>query len=193
MSSPVRTSPRRPPRRPAKSDAALASMGRRVAGAAIDMVLLVFISGVVASFLERATAGVTRVRIDAVTGERVVNAAIDLPPWLPLLLLVLLTAAYSIPLMALFGRTLGGWAMGIQCVREDSAGRLGWSLSARRWFLLYGAAGVLAFVPGIGPFSWILILLVGLSPLWDATRRLRGYADHAAQDIVVMAKASATR
>jgi hypothetical protein len=193
MSSPVRTSPRRPPRRPATSDAALASMGRRVAGAAIDMVLLVFISGVVASFLERATAGVTRVRIDAVTGERVVNAAIDLPPWLPLLLLVLLTAAYSIPLMALFGRTLGGWAMGIQCVREDSAGRLGWSLSARRWFLLYGAAGVLAFVPGIGPFSWILILLVGLSPLWDATRRLRGYADHAAQDIVVMAKASATR
>lgn len=193
MSSPVRTTPRRSPRRPATSDAALAPMGRRVAGAAIDMALLVFISGVLASFLDRATSGVTRVRIDAISGERMVNASIDLPTWLPLLLLVLLTAAYTIPLMALFGRTLGGWALGIQCVRADSGGRLGWSLSTRRWFLLYGAAGVLAFIPLIGPFSWILILVVGLSPLWDATRRLRGYADHAAQDVVVMAKPPATR
>ncbi|MEY3734326.1 MAG: hypothetical protein RL347_1685, partial [Actinomycetota bacterium] len=141
-----------------------------------------------AALLEGVTAGVTRVRIDAETGERSVDAALSLPAWLPLAVLVALTAAYTIVLMALWGRTLGGWAVGIRCVRADSGQRPGWRLSTRRWFMLYGAAGILAFVPVIGPFAWILTLIVGLSPLWDSTHRLRGYADHLGHDIVVMAE-----
>lgn len=192
MSSPVRTSPNRRRAPSPRSNAVLASLQRRVGGAAIDLALLVLVSGVTASLLERVTAGVTRVRIDAVSGQRSVESAISLPMWLPLALLVIFTAAYTICLMAIWGRTLGGWAVGIRCVRVDTGGRPGWPLSVRRWFMLYGAAGLLAFAPFIGPFAWVLTLIVGLSPLWDSTRRLRGYADHFGRDIVVMAKPGGT-
>ena len=186
MSSPVRTPASGRSSRAAKPPQALAPMSRRVTGAAIDMALLVFLAGTSASLLERMTAGVTRVRIDDESGLRYVEAGLSLPLWLPLALLVMFTAVYTIVLMATFGRTLGGWAVGIRCVRTDTGGRPGWSLSVRRWFLLYGAAGLLAFAPVIGPFAWILTLVVGLSPLWDATQRLRGYADHLGHDIVVL-------
>lgn len=189
MASQVRTpASRRSARSPRMPSLVLAPMQRRLGGAAIDMALLIVVSGIVASLLEGMTAGVTRVRIDAQTGERTVDAGLSLPAWLPLAVLVILTAAYTIVLMAVWGRTLGGWAVGIRCARADSGQRPGWQLSIRRWFILYGAAGVLAFVPVIGPFAWILTLVVGLSPLWDSTHRLRGYADHIGHDIVVMAE-----
>lgn len=189
MASQVRTpASRRPVRSSGAPTLVLAPMQRRLAGAAIDMVLLIAVAGIAASMLERATAGVTRVRIDAESGARTVDTALSLPPWFPLALLVALTAAYTIGLMAVWGRTLGGWAVGIRCVRADTGRRLGWQLSTRRWFILYGAAGILSFVPIIGPFAWILILVVGLSPLWDSTQRLRGYADHLGGDMVVMAE-----
>lgn len=193
MSSPVRTPARRRTSRTAKPPVLLAPMSRRVTGAAIDMALLIFLAGTSASLLERLTAGVTRVRIDQESGQRAVEAGLSLPLWLPLALLVTFTAAYTIVLMAVFGRTLGGWAVGIRCVRADTGGRPGWSLSVRRWFLLYGAAGLLAFAPVIGPFAWVLTLIVGLSPLWDATQRLRGYADHLGHDIVVLTPRGAGR
>ena len=186
MSSPVRTPASGRSSRAAKPPLSLAPMSRRVTGAVIDMALLIFVAGTSAALLERMTAGVTRVRIDEESGQRSVEAGLSLPLWLPLALLVVLTAVYTIVLMAVFGRTLGGWAVGIRCVRADTGGRPGWSLSVRRWFLLYGAAGLLAFAPVIGPFAWILTLVVGLSPLWDATHRLRGYADHLGHDIVVL-------
>ncbi|MEY2964636.1 MAG: hypothetical protein RLZZ228_449 [Actinomycetota bacterium] len=193
MSSPVRTPARRRTSRTAKPPVLLAPMSRRVTGAAIDMALLIFLAGTSASLLERLTAGVTRVRIDEESGQRAVEAGLSLPLWLPLALLVTFTAAYTIVLMAVFGRTLGGWAVGIRCVRADTGGRPRWSLSVRRWFLLYGAAGLLAFAPVIGPFAWVITLVVGLSPLWDATQRLRGYADHLGHDIVVLTPRGAGR
>lgn len=200
MTSPARTTVRKTAARPAdppgRTTPALAPMGRRVAGAAIDMVVLVLVSGILASALDRMTAGITRVRIDAASGERIVDAALRLPLWLPIAILVALTGVYTVVLMAVFGRTLGGWAMGIRCVRVDEPGGrggIGWSRATRRWFVLYGAAGLLAFFPFVGPFSWVLILVVGLSPLWDGTRCLRGYADHLGHDIVVMAAGSTSR
>lgn len=181
------SSTRRSPRTvsPSRTPLALAPIHKRVAGAAIDMVLLVTVAGVVSARLEGMTAGVTRVRIDAESGQRTVDATLSLPLWLPLLILVVLTAAYTIPLMAVWGRTLGGWVMGIRCVRADSGTVPGWHLSVRRWLVLYGAAGILAFVPVVGPFAWLVTLVVGLSPLWDGTRLMRGYADHLGGDLVV--------
>ena len=134
MASPVRTPASRRPasapqaqiaKRGASADSSaipvvLAPLERRVAGAAIDLALLLLASGIVAAMLERATSGVTRVRIDAVSGQRTVDAATSLPTWLPLALLVAITAAYTITLMSLWGRTLGGWAVGIRCIRADS-------------------------------------------------------------------------
>lgn len=170
----------------------LAPMQRRVGGAVIDMALLIVVAGVASSLLESLTAGITRVRLDAETGERTVDASISLPTWLPLAILVALTAVYTVALMATWGRTLGGWAVGIRCVRADTGARPGWGLSARRWFALYGAAGLLAFVPVIGPFAWLATLVIGLSPLWDRSRHLRGYADYLGDDIVVMARSGSS-
>lgn len=174
--------------RDSKPSFTVAPMRRRVAGAAIDMVLLIAVAGIIASMLEGATSGITRIRIDAESGERIVSSSLALPAWLPLLLLVTLTALYTVPLMALWGRTLGGWIVGIRCVRSDSGAPPGWSLSVRRWGALYGAAGVLGFAPIIGPFAWLLTLVVGLSPLWDGARLMRGYADYLGDDVVVMAR-----
>jgi hypothetical protein len=193
MASPVRAPSSRGRGIAAKPVPTLATMQRRVWGAVIDTAILIVAAGVVGSFLEGITSGVTRVRIDAATGQRTVDAAIALPAWLPLALFVVFTAAYTITLMATWGRTLGGWAVGIRCVRADSGQRPGWALSTRRWFTLYGAAGLLAFAPVIGPFAWMLTLVVGLSPLWDSTHRLRGYADHLGRDIVVMAERTSPR
>lgn len=187
MASTVRA-PRRTDAQHARPAFTLAPMPRRVAGAAIDMALLVVAAGVMSSALEGLTAGVTRVRIDAESGQRVVDASITLPTWLPLALLVGLSALYTVPLMAVWGRTLGGWAVGIRCVRADTGSRPGWPLSLRRWFALYGAAGLLAFVPVVGPLAWLATLVIGLSPLWDGTRLLRGYADYLGGDVVVMAR-----
>lgn len=189
------TSTIRPPRsatsrkaaRESKPSFVVAPMRRRIAGAAIDMILLIAVAGILASMLEGATSGVTRIRIDAESGERIVSSSLALPAWLPLLLLVVLTALYTVPLMALWGRTLGGWIVGIRCVRADSGAPLGWSLSVRRWGALYGVAGVLGFAPIIGPFAWLVTLVVGLSPLWDGARLMRGYADYLGDDVVVMA------
>jgi hypothetical protein len=165
-------------------------MPRRVAGAVIDMVLLLAVTGVLSARMDAMTGGITRVRISAPTGERTVDLAVTLPLWLPLALLFVLTAVYTIPLMAVWGRTLGGLLMGIRCVRADSDSRPGWQLSLRRWFALYGAAGLLGFLPVIGPFTWLLILIVGLSPLWDGARMMRGYADYLGGDLVVDAPRS---
>lgn len=181
-----------PASREARNAFVLAPLTRRVAGAAIDMALLMVVAGLMTSWLEGVTSGVTRVRIDATSGVRVVDASVSLPLWLPVALLVVLTALYTVPLMALWGRTLGGLLVGIRCVRADSGTVPGWSLSMRRWFALYGAAGVLGFLPVVGPFAWLLILVVGLSPLWDGSHRLRGYADYFGDDVVVMARSRAS-
>jgi len=156
------------------------------------MVLLVAVAGMTSALLESLTSGITRVRLDAQTGERAVDGSITLPTWLPLAILVVLTAVYTVGLMATWGRTLGGWAVGIRCVRADSGARPGWALATRRWFVLYGAAGLLAFIPVIGPFAWLVTLVMGLSPLWDRSRHLRGYADYLGDDIVVMARSGAS-
>lgn len=187
-----RPEPRRSDARAPKPTFTLAPLLRRVGGAAIDMAVLIAVAGMASAVLESLTSGITRVRLDAETGERTVNAAVALPTWLPLALLVVLTAAYTIVLMATWGRTLGGWAVGIRCVRADSGARPGWALATRRWFALYGAAGLLAFVPVIGPFAWLVTLVVGLSPLWDRSRLLRGYADYLGDDVVVMARSGST-
>ena len=162
-------------------------MGRRVGGAAIDFVILLFAAGALSSLITTIAPGTAQVRIDA-DGARTVIAGTHQMTWLPLLVFVVLTALYVVPLMALFGRTAGGLLVGIRCVRTDTGGAPGWGVSLRRWLLLYGIAGVLGFAPYVGGFAWLVTLVVGLSPLWDMTGRLRGYADRFAGDIVVRSR-----
>lgn len=175
----------------AKRDAVtLASMTRRILGALIDVVLVLFVSGTMVAWLDSTISGVTHVRVVVDSGAMdsgVIDSTWAAPAWFPLAVFFSVMALYTIPLMALWGRTLGGWGVGIRCVRADTGNRPGWRLSVQRWAALYGVAGALSFVPVIGPVAWLVILLVGLSPLWDSTGRLRGYADQLAGDLVVRA------
>lgn len=187
MPSTLRTPRRVASRATSSTGFILASMPRRVLGAWIDLVLVLVVSGMFVAWLDSRTSGVTRIRIDATTGERLVDHAWTAPTWFPLAAFVVIMALYVVPSMALWGRTLGGWAVGIRCVRVDTGGAPGWTVSVRRWLVLYGAAAVVGFAPVVGPWAWLITLVVGLSPLWDATHRLRGYADHVAGDLVVRA------
>ena len=188
MSSATRSAPRR---RATPSNASprlvLAPLALRVAGAAIDLVLLLVVSGVISAALLHAAPGTTQVRIDS-SGARSAVAITGQPTWLPLLVFALVTALYVVPLMALWGRTIGGWCVGIRCARSDTGASPGWGVSLRRWALLYGLASIVGFLPVIGGFAWLITLVVGLSPAWDRSGRLRGYADRFAGDIVVRAR-----
>lgn len=170
----------------ARATHSLAPMNLRVVGAAIDFGLLIVVAGLLSSWLSQRFGGVVQIRFDSAGGREAVEPFV-LPGWTPALLMVTLSALYTIPLMAVWGRTIGGWCVGIRCVRIDSGRALGWSSSARRWVLLYGVAGSLALLPLLGALTWVVTLVIGLSPLWDSTRRLRGYADHWADDVVVRA------
>ena len=166
---------------------ATAPMSRRVLGAVIDLFILLVMAGAVSSLITTIAPGTAQVRIDA-DGARTVITGTQQMTWLPLLVFVILTAFYVIPFMALLGRTIGGFLTGIRCVRSDTGTRPGWGVSLRRWLLLYGIAGILGFAPYVGGFAWLVTLIIGLSPLWDMSGRLRGHADRFAGDIVVLAR-----
>ncbi len=162
----------------------VASLPRRVAGAAIDAIIIMVISGLLMSWL-RPSGSPVQVRIDAVTGERVViggpGVFVDLVGWIP----AILTAAYMITLIALWGRTPGGWSVGIRCIRADNGGRPGWGVASRRWLVLFGLAAATSLVPVIGPWAWLITVVVGFSPLLDRSGWLRGFHDRFAGDLVI--------
>lgn len=164
-----------------------APMSRRIGGAFIDLLILLVIAGALSSLITTIAPGTAQVRIDA-EGTRTVIAGTQQMTWLPMLVFVILTALYVVPMMALLGRTVGGFLVAIRCVRSDTGAAPGWGVSLRRWFLLYGIAGALGFAPYVGGFAWLVTLIIGLSPLWDTTGRLRGYADRFAGDIVVRSR-----
>lgn len=162
----------------------VASVPRRVAGAAIDAVIIMVISGFLMAWL-RPTGTPVQVRIDAVTGERVVIGGpgmfVDLVGWVP----AILTAVYMITLIAVWGRTPGGWAVGIRCIRADNGGRPGWGVASRRWLILFGLAAATSLVPVIGPWAWLITVAIGFSPLLDRSGWLRGFHDRFAGDLVI--------
>lgn len=181
--TPVTATAAETPSRPTHS---LAPLSLRITGAAIDLVLQVVVAGLATAWLAGRLTGVVQVRVDE-AGTQSVLAPMSLPVWTGLVLWILVSAVYTIPSMAIWGRTVGGWCVGIRAVRVETGRGLGWGPSTRRWLLLYGVAGLVSLLPVVGALGWLLILVIGLSPLWDRARLLRGYADHWAGDVVVRA------
>lgn len=83
---------------------------------------------------------------------------------------------YEFVMVALWGRTVGKFAMGTRVVRVDTGGSLLWWSAAIR-ALVPLAAGV---IPGAGMF---LSLVIYATAFWD--RRRQGWHDRAAGTIVV--------
>lgn len=162
-----------------------ASVPRRLLGGLLDSVLILVIVGLIWSRVAPSSVPV-QVRIDAQTGERIVlGQQMWTPDWLGLLSFTV-AAVYLITFIALAGRTPGGWAVGIRCIRADTGGRPGWSVSARRWFVLLGIPASIGLLPVIGPWAWLLTLAIALSPLLDRSGRMQGFHDRFAGDLVVL-------
>ena len=135
-------------------------------------------------------AGIGRVPLASMV-ERIMGAVIDavllviptmiavvvLPDGLEFAAGTAVSAAYIIPLLATRGATVGGRLMGIRCVAADGRAP-GFQRSAKRWLLLMG--------PGLIPVvGWLATLIVGLSPMVDANRRMQGFHDIFAGTYVV--------
>lgn len=162
-----------------------ASVPRRLLGGVLDSILILVIVGLIWSRVAPSSVPV-QVRIDAETGERIVlGEQLWSPDWLGLLSFTV-AAVYLITFIALAGRTPGGWAVGIRCIRADTGGRPGWSVSTRRWFVLLAIPASLGLLPVIGPWAWLLTFAIALSPLLDRSGRMQGIQDRVAGDLVIV-------
>lgn len=93
----------------------------------------------------------------------------------PVLLPVLVGAAYEVCFVALKGQTPGKMAVSIRVVRADTGALPGWGAAAGRW-VIPAVAYLLLVIPG---------LLVHASLLWNDRRQ--GWHDKAAKTVVVKA------
>lgn len=175
----------RGPRPQGKPVAPVAAIPWRLVGGAIDLLVLLILTGVVNSFVLRATPGTTQIRIDADTGAQSIlvtgGQGTSLIAWVSFLI----AAVYIVVPTALWGRTIGAFCVGIACVRADTCGRPGWGVAVRRWMVVYGAAGLLAFIPYVGSFAWFVVVVVAVSPYLDRSGYRQGWQDRFAGDLVV--------
>jgi uncharacterized RDD family membrane protein YckC len=177
------------PAAPASLSVVPASVPRRLVGAFVDGLLILAVVALVWSRVAPQGAPV-QVRISAETGERIsAGAPLINPDWLSVLTFAV-AAVYVIAFLALAGRTPGGWAVGIRCIRADTGGKPGWAMSSRRWLVLLGIPAAIGLLPIIGPWAWVLTIAVLLSPLADRSGRVQGIHDRVAGDLVIYDRAA---
>jgi uncharacterized RDD family membrane protein YckC len=140
----------------------LAAMWRRVLAQILDQLIIVVPVAAVALI-----AGV-RSTDDLNDKQFVINLAV-----------VLSAFTYDFVMIALWGRTVGKFALGTKVVRIDTGGPVLWSSSAIR-ALIPLAAGV---IPSIGS---ALSLVVYATAFWHPRRQ--GFHDRAAGTIVISAR-----
>ena len=114
-------------------------------------------------------------RLGARIIDIVIGGVISLIAWFiePIVLPIILGAAYEIIFVALKGQTPGKMATSIKIVRADSGGLPEWGVAAGRW-IIPAIGYIVLFVPG---------LLVHASLLWDDRRQ--GWHDKAVKTFVV--------
>jgi len=114
-------------------------------------------------------------RLGARIIDIVLGGVIGLIVWLvePIILPLIVGAAYEIVFVALKGQTPGKMATRIKIVRADSGGLPSWGVAAGRW-VIPTIGYIVFFIPG---------LLVHASLLWDDRRQ--GWHDKAVKTLVV--------
>ena len=172
---------------PGMGQVKLASFGNRVVGYLIDVgvliIPLIIIYAIFAAlFIKAATIDYT---IDPETGFRTANVAAGSGAiasfFVLFIVAIFVPIAYFVVLIAIRGQTVGGMVMGIKCVREEDGGLLGYGRAIKRY--------ALPFLVGLVPFvGGLLSLGVYFSPLWDDRKRLQGYHDKWAGDLVISLK-----
>lgn len=124
--------------------------------------------------VQLASAGA---RLGARILDIVIGGIISLIAWFiePIILPLIVGAAYEITFVALKGQTPGKMAAGIKIVRADGGGIPGWGAAAGRW-VIPTIGYIVLFIPG---------LLVHASLLWDDRRQ--GWHDKAVKTLVARA------
>jgi uncharacterized RDD family membrane protein YckC len=139
----------------------LASPWQRLGAAVVDGLILGFPIGIVFALT---------VNVD-LESSRVVSSA----RW-PLLVIGLLTAAYQVVGVAVWGKTLGKFLLHIKVVSAKDLSRPGWIRALIRWGIFW----VVGWIPFIGGLASIVFLL---PLLWTLKRQ--GVHDMAADTLVV--------
>ena len=103
---------------------------------------------------------------------------------------VVTLGVYVVAATAVFGRTIGKWAVGTVVVANRTGAVPGWLRSVLRW-LVISWFGVVALVlddlpRGVEVASFVVLVLTYVPVLWD--RRGRGWHDRAADTMVVVGK-----
>ena len=148
----------------------LASPGRRLVARIIDVVIIV----AVVVFL--TIVGIAGLVLGSETGEEVLEAAALFLGFGGLVFFTIVVLLYEPTLIALRGQTLGKMAMRIMVVRAENGEVPGWGKAIGRWIL----PGLLGLIPVVGG---LLVLLVYLSLLWDASRQ--GWHDKMGTTVVI--------
>lgn len=148
----------------------LASPGRRLVARIIDVVIIV----AVVVFL--TIVGIAGLVLGSETEADIVEAAALFVGFGGLALFTIVVLLYEPTLIALRGQTLGKMAMRIMVVRAENGEVPGWGKAIGRWIL----PGLLGLIPVVGG---LLVLLVYLSLLWDASRQ--GWHDKMGTTVVI--------
>ena len=122
--------------------------------------------------MQLATAGG---RLGARIIDFIIGGIVSLIAWFikPILLPIIIGAAYEVIFVALKGQTPGKMATSIKIVRADNGDLPGWGAAAGRW-VIPSIGYIVLFIPG---------LLVHASLLWDDRRQ--GWHDKAVKTLVV--------
>ena len=116
---------------------------------------------------DKSSRRMTQAMLDKLVQEAQQNSL-----WVTIATLVV-TAAYSVPQVALYGRTLGKRVMGLRVLPSIGSGSVTWRQSTLRWV-----------IQGAGWLICSLLLVIDLLwPLWDRPLR-QAIHDKAAQTIV---------
>lgn len=156
------------------SGAQYADMGKRLVARIIDAILVGVVVGILGAVLFGGAA--TQVTTDPVTGQVTSGEGALLGAYFGwIALVIILTLAYEVVLIALRGATVGKQLMRIKVVRQADGQVPGWGPSVLRWLIpLLGS-----LVCGIGQY------VVYLSPFFDSTKRNQGWHDKVAKTLVV--------
>ena len=136
----------------------LASPGRRLAARIIDVVIIVAVVVIL------TIVGIAGLVMGSEADADIAEAVAVFAGFGGLAFFTIVVLLYEPTLIALRGQTLGKMAMRIMVVRAENGEVPGWGKSIGRWIL----PGLLGLIPVVGG---LLVLLVYLSLLWDASRQ----------------------
>ena len=160
----------------------IAGMGSRLGARVLDGILILIVylilSAVFVSSLTRSDLTYSTDANGNLVSSGGPSSGFVVLFFVAILLVVVITFAYEVVMIALKGATLGKMALGVKVVREADGQVPGWGPAALRWIIPI-APSIIPFVGSLGT------LVVFLSPFFDNSGRQQGWHDKIAKTLVI--------